>query len=52
MREIISVKVAGVYSDNIEFDKNTLSFRVQEGVTNRRIDYDKILFLDQIKVTI
>ena len=39
---------AGVYSYSIEFDENTLSFGVQAGVTNRRIDYDKLLFPDQI----
>lgn len=39
---------AGVYSYSIEFNENTLSFGIQAGVTNRKIDFDQLIFPDQI----
>jgi type IX secretion system PorP/SprF family membrane protein len=39
---------AGIYSYSIEFDDNTLSFGLQAGITNRKIDFDKLIFPDQI----
>lgn len=42
---------AGIYSYSVEFGENTLSFGIQAGLTNRKIDYDKLLFPDQIDNT-
>ncbi|WP_316808568.1 PorP/SprF family type IX secretion system membrane protein [Pedobacter agri] len=45
---ISKTNFAGVYSYSIEFNENTISFGIQAGVTNRKIDYDKLVFPDQI----
>lgn len=42
------LNMAGVYSYSVVINENTLSFGVQGGVTNRRIDYDQLVFPDQI----
>jgi len=42
------LNIAGVYSYSVEFNNNTLSFGVQAGMTNRRVDYSKLVFSDQI----
>ncbi len=39
---------SGIYSYNVDFENSIMSFGLQAGVTNRKIDYDKLLFLDQI----
>lgn len=39
---------SGIYSYSVEFNESTLSFGIQAGLTNRKIDYDKLLFPDQI----
>ena len=40
---------AGIYSYSVEFgNSGTLSFGIQGGVTNRKIDYDKLVFYDQL----
>ncbi|MGQ7853819.1 PorP/SprF family type IX secretion system membrane protein [Pedobacter sp. WC2501] len=45
---ISKTNFAGVYSYSIEFNENTLSFGIQAGLTNRKIDYDQLVFPDQI----
>jgi len=39
---------SGIYSYSVEFDENTLSFGLQAGVTNRKVDADKLIYLDQL----
>ena len=40
---------AGIYSYSVEFgNSGTLSFGIQGGVTSRKIDYDKLVFYDQL----
>lgn len=40
---------SGIYSYSVEFgNSGTLSFGVQGGLTNRKVDYDKLLFYDQL----
>ncbi len=39
---------SGIYSYSVDFENSTLSFGLQAGVTNRKIDSEKLLFLDQI----
>jgi type IX secretion system PorP/SprF family membrane protein len=45
---ISKTNFAGVYSYSVEFNENTLSFGIQAGLTNRKIDYDQLVFPDQI----
>jgi len=40
--------VSGIYSYSVEFDNSVLSFGLQAGFTNRKIDADKLVFLDQL----
>ena len=42
------LNIAGVYSYSVEFNNSTLSFGLQGGLTNRRIDYGRLVFSDQI----
>ena len=42
------LNIAGVYSYSVELQNSTLSFGLQTGLTNRRIDYDRLVFSDQI----
>lgn len=42
------INFAGIYSYNVTFNNSTLSFGLQAGFTNRRIDMDKLVFLDQL----
>jgi len=42
------VNIAGIYSYSVEFDESVLSFGVQGGMANRKLDYDKLVFLDQL----
>lgn len=43
------LNLAGLYSYSVELnDYSTLSFGLQGGLTNRRIDVDKLLFADQL----
>lgn len=40
---------SGIYSYSVEFgESGTLSFGVQGGLTNRKIDYNKLVFFDQL----
>jgi type IX secretion system PorP/SprF family membrane protein len=45
------INIAGIYSYSVEFDNGILSFGLQAGITSRQIDYDKLLFADQIDET-
>ena len=40
--------ISGIYSYSVDFENAVLSFGLQAGVTNRKIDYSKLLFGDQI----
>ncbi|OOQ60334.1 PorP/SprF family type IX secretion system membrane protein [Mucilaginibacter pedocola] len=42
------MNLSGIYSYSVEFGNSTLSFGLQAGFTNRRIDADKLVFLDQL----
>lgn len=42
------INIAGIYSYSVQFDNGILSFGLQAGMTTRQIDYDKLLFADQI----
>ncbi|WP_374165625.1 PorP/SprF family type IX secretion system membrane protein [Arcticibacter sp. MXS-1] len=42
------LNISGLYSYSIDFDNAVLSFGLQAGFTRRRIDYNKLLFADQI----
>ncbi len=42
------LNISGVYSYSVEINDNTLSFGLQGGLTNRRIDYERLVFSDQI----
>ena len=46
---LTKTNVSGLYSYSVEFgETGTLSFGIQAGVTNRKIDYDKLVFYDQL----
>lgn len=40
--------ISGIYSYSVEFENSTLYFGLQAGLTNRKIDADKLVFLDQL----
>lgn len=40
--------IAGIYSYSVGSDQYVLSFGLQAGVSNRQIDYSKLIFADQI----
>jgi type IX secretion system PorP/SprF family membrane protein len=40
--------MAGIYSYSVEFENSVLSFGLQAGLTNLKIDFDKLVFLDQL----
>lgn len=40
--------ISGIYSYSVAFDNGALSFGLQAGLTNRKIDFEKLLFSDQI----
>jgi type IX secretion system PorP/SprF family membrane protein len=40
--------IAGVYSYSVGSDNYTLSFGLQAGITNRQVDFSKLIFADQI----
>lgn len=42
------INVAGIYSYSVELNNGIISFGLQAGLTSRQIDYDKLLFSDQI----
>lgn len=43
------INFSGIYSYSVEFgESGTLSFGIQGGITNRKIDYDKLVFYDQL----
>src|SRR4051812_29056728 len=42
------LNISGIYSYSVEIRESTLSFGLQGGLTNRRIDYDRLVFSDQI----
>jgi len=42
------INLAGIYSYSVSFDNSILSFGLQAGATNSSIDYDKLVFLDQL----
>jgi len=39
---------SGIYSYSVEFENSTLYFGLQAGLTNRKVDADKLVFLDQL----
>lgn len=40
--------ISGIYSYSVIFDSGALSFGLQAGLTNRSIDFEKLVFSDQI----
>ncbi len=42
------INIAGIYSYSVSFDNSILSFGLQAGMTNRKLDYSKLIFLDQL----
>lgn len=42
------INIAGIYSYSVSFDNSILSFGLQAGMTNRNLDYSKLIFLDQL----
>lgn len=42
------MNISGIYSYSVEWNDNTLSFGLQAGVTNRKVDADKLVYLDQL----
>ena len=42
------VNFSGIYSYSVQFDNSALYFGLQAGVTNRKVDADKLVFLDQL----
>lgn len=42
------LNISGIYSYSVDFDNAVLSFGLQGGLTRRKIDYNKLLFADQI----
>jgi type IX secretion system PorP/SprF family membrane protein len=42
------VNIAGLYSYKVEFENGILYFGLQAGVTNRSVDYSKLVFFDQL----
>jgi type IX secretion system PorP/SprF family membrane protein len=42
------INVSSIYSYHVEFESAQLSFGLQAGVTNRKVDEDKLVFLDQL----
>ena len=40
--------ISGIYSYSVQFDNGALSFGLQAGLTNRKIDFEKLLFSDQL----
>lgn len=39
---------SGIYSYSVEFENSTLYFGLQAGLTNRKVDAGKLVFLDQL----
>jgi type IX secretion system PorP/SprF family membrane protein len=42
------VNISGLYSYKVEFENGILYFGLQAGITNRSVDYSKLVFLDQL----
>jgi len=42
------VNFSGLYSYKVNFENSTLYFGLQAGVTNRSVDFDKLVFFDQL----
>jgi type IX secretion system PorP/SprF family membrane protein len=42
------INVSSIYSYHVEFENAQLSFGLQAGMTNRKVDEDKLVFLDQL----
>jgi len=42
------INIAGIYSYHVELENGDLAFGLQAGMTNRKIDEDKLVFLDQL----
>jgi len=45
------INIAGIYSYHVELENGDLAFGLQAGMTNRKIDEDKLVFLDQLGST-
>ena len=42
------INISSIYSYHVEFENAQLSFGLQAGATNRKVDEDKLVFLDQL----
>jgi type IX secretion system PorP/SprF family membrane protein len=42
------INIAGLYSYRVELENGMLYFGLQAGITNRSVDYGKLVFLDQL----
>lgn len=42
------ISLSGIYSYSVELENSILSFGLQVGATNRKIDNDKLIFIDQL----
>src|SRR5476651_38825 len=45
------INISSIYSYHVEFENAQLSFGLQAGLTNRKVDEDKLVFLDQLNAT-